>query len=71
MLVKSTIQSVQNKDTKQSKLKKIDEMDYWAPSSKLLRDTSIFLHSLFSYDKDNISQEMIKMIEPIILQDNF
>ena len=45
--------------------------DYWEPSTKLLTDTSKFLDSLMSFDKDNISDNVISQIEPFISDENF
>ena len=40
--------------------------NYWEPAKKLLNDPSKFLESLLSYDKDNISDSIIKKVEPYI-----
>ncbi len=40
--------------------------NYWEPSKKLLNDPSKFLESLLNYDKDNISDAIIKKVEPYI-----
>ncbi|GLI62391.1 hypothetical protein VaNZ11_005010 [Volvox africanus] len=45
--------------------------DYWEPSKKLLNDPTKFLESLFTYDKDNIPDHVIKKIEPYIQRDDF
>jgi len=41
--------------------------NYWEPSKKLLNDPGKFLESLLQYDKDNISEGIIKRVEPHIL----
>ena len=48
---------------------KID--DYWEPGKAQLSDPTKFLESLFKYDKDNISEESIKKIQPYIDNDDF
>ncbi len=40
--------------------------NYWEPAKKLLNDPTKFLDSLFSYDRDNISDAVIKRVEPYI-----
>ncbi|KAG2439747.1 hypothetical protein HYH02_010624 [Chlamydomonas schloesseri] len=45
--------------------------DYWEPAKKLLNDPTKFLESLFSYDKDNIPDHVIKKIEPYIQREDF
>jgi dynein heavy chain len=40
--------------------------NYWEPSKKLLNDPTKFLDSLLTYDKDNISDGIIKRVEPYI-----
>jgi hypothetical protein len=40
--------------------------NYWEPSKKLLNDPTKFLDSLLTYDKDNISDGVIKRVEPYI-----
>uniref|UniRef100_A0A8C3CZ11 Dynein axonemal heavy chain 1 n=1 Tax=Cairina moschata TaxID=8855 RepID=A0A8C3CZ11_CAIMO len=40
--------------------------DYWEPGRALLQDPGKFLDSLFKYDKDNISDAVIKAIQPYI-----
>lgn len=41
--------------------------NYWEPAKKLLADPGKFLDSLLQYDKDNISDSVIKKVEPYIL----
>ncbi|KAL5009676.1 hypothetical protein ScPMuIL_011981 [Solemya velum] len=48
---------------------KID--DYWEPGKSLLQDPPKFLESLFKYDRDNITDDVIKRIQPYIDDDNF
>ncbi|GLC56009.1 hypothetical protein PLESTB_001054700 [Pleodorina starrii] len=45
--------------------------DYWEPAKKLLNDPTKFLESLFTYDKDNIPDHVIKKIEPYIQREDF
>ncbi|EFJ44216.1 dynein heavy chain 2 [Volvox carteri f. nagariensis] len=45
--------------------------DYWEPAKKLLNDPTKFLENLFSYDKDNIPDHVIKKIESYIQRDDF
>ncbi|KXZ54227.1 hypothetical protein GPECTOR_5g319 [Gonium pectorale] len=45
--------------------------DYWEPAKKLLNDPTKFLESLFTYDKDNIPDHVIKRIEPYIQREDF
>ena len=40
--------------------------DYWEASKKILNDPTKFLESLLMYDKDNISDSVIKKVEPYI-----
>ncbi len=40
--------------------------NYWEPAKKLLNDPTKFLESLLTYDKDNISDGVIKRVEPYI-----
>ncbi|XP_042305771.1 dynein axonemal heavy chain 1 isoform X2 [Sceloporus undulatus] len=48
---------------------KID--DYWEPGKGLLQDPGRFLESLFKYDKDNIADAVIKLIQPYIDSEEF
>ena len=48
---------------------KID--DYWEPGKAQLADPAKFLESLFKYDKDNISEDSIRKIQPYIDNDDF
>uniref|UniRef100_A0A803TP24 Dynein axonemal heavy chain 1 n=1 Tax=Anolis carolinensis TaxID=28377 RepID=A0A803TP24_ANOCA len=48
---------------------KID--DYWEPGKGLLQDPGKFLESLFKYDKDNIADSIIKLIQPYIDSEEF
>ena len=45
--------------------------DYWEPSKKLLNDPTRFLDSLMTFDRDNISEGVIKRIEPYIQMESF
>ncbi|XP_019627758.1 PREDICTED: dynein heavy chain 1, axonemal-like isoform X2 [Branchiostoma belcheri] len=49
--------------------KKVD--DYWDPGKALLQDPGKFLESLFKYDKDNIPDSNIKLIQPYIDNEEF
>ncbi|XP_063674391.1 dynein axonemal heavy chain 1-like isoform X3 [Bolinopsis microptera] len=48
---------------------KID--DYWEPGKAILQDPTKFLDSLFKFDKDNISDDVIKKIQPYIDSEDF
>uniref|UniRef100_A0A8C3ERS2 Dynein axonemal heavy chain 1 n=1 Tax=Corvus moneduloides TaxID=1196302 RepID=A0A8C3ERS2_CORMO len=45
--------------------------DYWEPGRALLQDPVQFLNSLYDYDKDNISDNVIKAIQPYIDNEEF
>jgi hypothetical protein len=45
--------------------------DYWEPGKQLLVEPQKFLDSLFKFDKDNISDPVIKSIQPYIDNDAF
>uniref|UniRef100_A0A670IKL0 Dynein axonemal heavy chain 1 n=1 Tax=Podarcis muralis TaxID=64176 RepID=A0A670IKL0_PODMU len=45
--------------------------DYWEPGKVLLQDPGKFLESLFKYDKDNIADSVIKLIQPYIDSEEF
>ncbi|XP_051667332.1 dynein axonemal heavy chain 1 [Manacus candei] len=45
--------------------------DYWEPGRALLQDPVQFLNSLTEYDKDNISDNVIKAIQPYIDNEEF
>ena len=45
--------------------------DYWEPGKGLLADPQKFLDSLFKFDKDNISDAVIKSIQPYIDNEAF
>ncbi|XP_037242845.1 dynein heavy chain 1, axonemal [Falco rusticolus] len=45
--------------------------DYWEPGRNLLQDPGKFLDSLFKFDKDNISDTVIKAIQPYIDSEEF
>jgi dynein heavy chain len=45
--------------------------DYWDPGKALLQDPGKFLDSLFTYDKDNIPESVIKQIQPYIDNESF
>jgi len=48
---------------------KID--DYWEPGKAILQDPGKFLESLFKFDKDNIPESNIKLIQPYIDDEAF
>uniref|UniRef100_UPI0037E91524 dynein axonemal heavy chain 1 n=1 Tax=Semicossyphus pulcher TaxID=241346 RepID=UPI0037E91524 len=48
---------------------KID--DYWEPGKGLLQDPGKFLESLFKYDKDNIPDSVINLVQPYIDNEEF
>nr|XP_046240546.1 dynein axonemal heavy chain 1 [Scatophagus argus] len=48
---------------------KID--DYWEPGKGLLQDPGKFLESLFKYDKDNIPDSVISLVQPYIDNEEF
>ncbi|KAG7477961.1 hypothetical protein MATL_G00075170 [Megalops atlanticus] len=45
--------------------------DYWEPGKGLLQDPGKFLESLFKFDKDNIPDNVIKMVQPYIDNEEF
>lgn len=45
--------------------------DYWEPGKGLLQDPGKFLESLFKYDKDNIPENVISLIQPYIDNEEF
>jgi len=45
--------------------------DYWDVGKGLLIDPAKFLESLFKFDKDNISEQTIKNIQPYIDNEAF
>nr|KAG5711095.1 hypothetical protein BaRGS_004739 [Batillaria attramentaria] len=45
--------------------------DYWEPGKALLQDPGKFMESLFTYDKENIPESVIKLIQPYIDNPNF
>ncbi|XP_027011591.1 dynein axonemal heavy chain 1 isoform X2 [Tachysurus fulvidraco] len=45
--------------------------DYWEPGKGLLQDPGKFLDSLFKFDKDNIPESVIKMLQPYIDNEEF
>ncbi|XP_054640454.1 dynein axonemal heavy chain 1 isoform X2 [Dunckerocampus dactyliophorus] len=45
--------------------------DYWEPGKVLLQDPAKFLDSLFNYDKDNIPEKVIALVQPYIDNDDF
>ena len=45
--------------------------DYWDPGKVMLQEPSKFLESLFNYDKDNISDDTIKKIQPYMENEEF
>ncbi|XP_049894014.1 dynein axonemal heavy chain 1 [Epinephelus moara] len=45
--------------------------DYWEPGKGLLQDPGKFLESLFKYDKDNIPDTVITLVQPYIDNEEF
>uniref|UniRef100_A0A3Q3STI9 Dynein, axonemal, heavy chain 1 n=1 Tax=Mastacembelus armatus TaxID=205130 RepID=A0A3Q3STI9_9TELE len=45
--------------------------DYWEPGKGLLQDPGKFLESLFKYDKDNIPDNVINLVQPYIDNEEF
>ncbi|XP_072521546.1 dynein axonemal heavy chain 1 [Salminus brasiliensis] len=45
--------------------------DYWEPGKGLLQDPGKFLESLFKFDKDNIPDSVIKLVQPYIDNEEF
>ncbi|XP_019911214.2 dynein heavy chain 1, axonemal [Esox lucius] len=45
--------------------------DYWEPGKGLLQDPGKFLEGLFKYDKDNIPDTVIKLVQPYIDNEEF
>lgn len=45
--------------------------NYWDASKKVLNDPTKFLESLLTYNKDNISEGVIKRVEPYIQMEEF
>ncbi|KAK3096562.1 hypothetical protein FSP39_001310 [Pinctada imbricata] len=45
--------------------------DYWEPGKGMLSDPGKFLESLFKFDKDNIPDDVIKKIQPLIDNPDF
>ncbi|TTB85611.1 Dynein heavy chain 1, axonemal [Bagarius yarrelli] len=45
--------------------------DYWEPGKGLLQDPAKFLESLLKFDKDNIPDSVIKLIQPYIDNEEF
>ncbi|XP_026203417.1 dynein heavy chain 1, axonemal [Anabas testudineus] len=45
--------------------------DYWEPGKGLLQDPGKFLESLFKYDKDNIPDNVISLVQPYIDNEEF
>lgn len=45
--------------------------DYWDPSRNMISDPTSFLNSLLNYDKENMTEAVVKQIEPYILNPNF
>jgi dynein heavy chain len=45
--------------------------DYWDASTKMLNDPTAFLDSLMTYDKENISEDIIKKAEPYMCREDF
>ncbi|XP_063071051.1 dynein axonemal heavy chain 1 [Engraulis encrasicolus] len=45
--------------------------DYWEPGKGLLQDPGKFLEGLFKFDKDNIPDTVIKLVQPYIDNEEF
>ncbi|XP_061640433.1 dynein axonemal heavy chain 1 isoform X3 [Phyllopteryx taeniolatus] len=45
--------------------------DYWEPGKVLLQDPGKFLDSLFGYDKENIPERVITLVQPYIDNEEF
>uniref|UniRef100_A0AAR2J4M4 Dynein, axonemal, heavy chain 1 n=1 Tax=Pygocentrus nattereri TaxID=42514 RepID=A0AAR2J4M4_PYGNA len=45
--------------------------DYWEPGKGLLQDPGKFLEGLFKFDKDNIPDSVIKLVQPYIDNEEF
>ncbi|KAG5274482.1 hypothetical protein AALO_G00136790 [Alosa alosa] len=45
--------------------------DYWEPGKGLLQDPGKFLEGLFKFDKDNIPDAVIKLVQPYIDNEEF
>ncbi|KAL6464354.1 hypothetical protein MHYP_G00266710 [Metynnis hypsauchen] len=45
--------------------------DYWEPGKGLLQDPGKFLEGLFKFDKDNIPDSVIKLVQPYINNEEF
>ncbi|XP_022600673.1 LOW QUALITY PROTEIN: dynein heavy chain 1, axonemal-like [Seriola dumerili] len=45
--------------------------DYWEPGKGLLQDPGKFLESLFKYDKENIPDSVISLVQPYIDNEEF
>ncbi|XP_055077792.1 dynein axonemal heavy chain 1-like [Periophthalmus magnuspinnatus] len=45
--------------------------DYWEPEKGLLKDPGKFLEGLFNYDKDNIPDTVIQLIQPYMDNEEF
>jgi dynein heavy chain len=59
MFFKKTPEMKMNPETQKK------EKDYWGPSIKMMMDPG-FLKSLINYEKEEIQQELIEQIAPII-----
>ncbi|XP_066590873.1 dynein axonemal heavy chain 1-like [Prorops nasuta] len=46
-------------------------LDYWTPGSQMLADAGHFLHMMESYNKDNLTAEMIQKLQPYIENPSF
>ncbi|CDQ79156.1 unnamed protein product [Oncorhynchus mykiss] len=45
--------------------------DYWEPGKSLLQDPGKFLEGLFKFDKENIPDSVIKLVQPYIDNEEF
>jgi dynein heavy chain len=46
-------------------------MDYWEVGKRMLNDPNRFLESLIMYDRDHISDSIIKKIDNYMMNQNF
>ncbi|CAH2227151.1 jg8066 [Pararge aegeria aegeria] len=46
-------------------------LNYWKPGSQMLADPTAFLDSLMKYDKESITEEMIKKLKKYVTDPNY
>lgn len=46
-------------------------LNYWKPGSQMLADPTAFLDSLMKYDKDSVTETMIKKLKQYIQNPNY